>query len=306
MTVKTQKNMVLKRAYLPDGNNISLEEIFVNIGSQLPNHEDRVSQQTLLKSYVVGSITKDEDAGVYVRILCYENGSTGLINFVKSKETAEVEEHEAPENTAWLDDQILLYIKDNHIIGCNLGFRENFLALMISDFAKKSEAVNDDFLLNISDVANKDEVDKVNQIGVKEIDLGISNYLSSLDNLKNVSENPFTPILKKLFGMPNSKDELKKRASATAKIKLTRGGQFKKDEIPKDEWLTDIGNSVLTTGLDDYIIKLENGERISSSSLKINKTVRLNKQGNTFSFEDGKVETKAFYKELETKGSIEF
>lgn len=41
---------------------------------------------------------------IYVSVLCQDRGATGLINFEKSKETAEIEEHEAPENRAWLEN----------------------------------------------------------------------------------------------------------------------------------------------------------------------------------------------------------
>jgi hypothetical protein len=304
---KVFKTLVLKRCYLPDGFNSSLEKIVDGIKGRLPNHEDRVFRPELFKSYLIADITRrsNSESGIYVSILCQDKGATGLINFEKSKETAEVEEHEAPENRAWLENQILLYIVDNHVVCCNLGPRDNFLGTMIKDLAKKAEAVNDDFNFRISDVPNKTELERVNNIGVKEIDLSLTSYLSTFDNFRSATgSSGIMPVLERVFGQPDSISRLRKRASAKGSLKLTRGGKFKKDEIPKDEWLTDIGATIIEQDLEDYKILLEDGTAISSSNLKVMRSVKLNRHANTFSVDDAKIQTAAFYDELKNDGSL--
>ncbi len=304
---KVFKTLVLKRCYMPEGFNGSLEKILDGIKGKLPNHEDRVFKPELFKSYLIADIVKkaNSDKGVYVSVLCQDRGATGLINFEKSKETAEVEEHEAPENRAWLDNQILLYVVDNHVICCNLGPRDNFLGTMIMDLAKKADAVNDDFNFRIADVPNKTELERVNNIGVKEIDLSLTSYLSTFDNFKNTSiSSSVMPVLERVFGQPDETSRLKKRASAKGSLKLTRGGRFKRDEIPKDDWLTDIGATIIEQDLEDYKIWLEDGTAISSSNLKVMRSVKLNKHANTFSVDDAKIHTAAFYEELKSDGSL--
>ena len=262
--------MVLKRCYMPEGHNGSLEEIVTAIKEKLPNHADRIFRPELFKSYLIGNITPKENAdkGVFVSVLCQDKGTTGLINFEKSKESAEVEEHEAPENRAWLDNQILLYVVDNHLVCCNLGPRDNFVGTMLKDIAKAADAVNDDFNFTIADVPNKTELEKVNKIGVREIDLSLTSYLSTFDSFKNAPiSSKIMPVLERVFGEPDQASSLKKRASAKGRLFLTRGGKFKKEEIPKDDWLTDIGATVIEQDLDEYKIKLEDGTTISSSNL---------------------------------------
>ena len=304
---KINKSMVLKRCYMPEGHNGSLEEIVTAIKEKLPNHADRIFRPELFKSYLIGNITPKENAdkGVFVSVLCQDKGTTGLINFEKSKESAEVEEHEAPENRAWLDNQILLYVVDNHLVCCNLGPRDNFVGTMLKDIAKAADAVNDDFNFTIADVPNKTELEKVNKIGVREIDLSLTSYLSTFDSFKNAPiSSKIMPVLERVFGEPDQASSLKKRASAKGRLFLTRGGKFKKEEIPKDDWLTDIGATVIEQDLDEYKIKLEDGTTISSSNLKVMKSARLMRHGNTFSVDDAKLQTAAFFDELKSNGSL--
>lgn len=306
---KISKSMVLKRCYMPDGFNGSLEAILLAVKKNLPNHSDRIVNQSLLKSYLIGDITPNITAGkgVYVSVLCQDEGTTGLINFEKSKECAEVEEHEAPKNRAWLDNQILLHVVDNHLVCCNLGPRDNFLGIMLRDLAIKAEAVNDDFNFRISDVPNKTELERVNEIGVKEIDLSLTSYLSTFDGFRNTSvSSEVMPILERVFGQPDDTSSLKKRSSAKGRLLLSRGGRFQKEEIQKDDWLTDIGETVIKQDLDEYKIKLEDGTTISTSNLKVMKPVRLARHGNTFSVAEAKLQTETFFEELQSNGSLDW
>lgn len=306
MTQRKPKMLTLKRCYMPEGFNSTLETIIDAIKERFPNHEDRIFKPELFKSHVIGEIAKrsNPDKGVFVSVLCQNSGATGLINLGKSKETAEIEEYRAPENTAWGDNQILLYVVGNHIVCCNAGPRDGFLGTLLLDFAKKAEAVNDDCNFTIADVPNTAELERINRVGVKEVDLSLTSYLSTFENFKGVSESRIKPVLERVLGTVDSTSHLKKRASAKGRLRLTRGGSLKKEEISKDDWLTDIGATIIEQELEDYRLILEDGNVIASSRLKIMKSVRLREYGNTFSLDEARVQATNFYEELETNGSL--
>jgi hypothetical protein len=79
------------------------------------------------------------------------------------------------------------------------------------------------------------------------------------------------------------------------KLQLRRG-KFSKDEVKRDEWLTMIGEEILTAGSSDsYTIVLENGRKISNKQLRKSQSVKLRRYANSFSYEHAKQALIQFY-----------
>ena len=301
---KTRKTLVFKRCYTPEGTNISLQDILDNIKLNAPNHIDRTYKVDLLKEYIIADIDSDvtdPNNGRYIRLCCQDRGATGLIDLHSSEERASVDEYHAPDNRGWLENEMLLYVVNNNIIGCNVGSKDKFLGAMINRIAQTSKVTNDDFSMRISDVPNKTEISRINEIGVKEIDLSLTSYLASLDDLTSNQNLP--AIIEGILGVPSNKKGLHKRSATSGRLKLTRG-KFKPDEVKKDEWLTNIGEIIVEDNMNDYKILLDDGNTISSDTLKVSKPVNLNRYANSFSQAHAREELKQYYSELKDNGSL--
>jgi len=306
MQGKIQKSLVLKRCYVPDGSNISLEKVVEQIKGALPNHKERVFGDDLLKSYIIAYMQPDTQRGkgVYVGIYRQDIGATGLIDYSSSSEDAGVEEFKVPENRAWLDTEIVLYIVDNHILACNLSGKDKLLSKIFLEIAKRADIIRDDFVIDITDVPNTPELGRINKVGVKNIELNLTSYLSSIEEfaLKSQSSS-VAQFFEKLLGAPSSLEDVQKRAATKGKLLLSRG-KFSKEEINKDEWLTSIGGKIVDENLDDYTLTLEDGSKVSTKSLKVSKLVQLNKHANSFSREYAHLTLSAYYDELLDNGSL--
>lgn len=92
--------------------------------------------------------------------------------------------------------------------------------------------------------------------------------------------------------------EVKRRANAIGKIVLKRG-RFEKDEVRKDDWLTDIGVELADAdAVDRFTLTLEDGTKVSNSMLRKSKIVLLPRHANSFSFDHAKKALEQYYKDL--------
>lgn len=303
---KMQKNLVLKKCYLPDGANVSFEQVIEGIRLSLPTPKERLYKADLLRTYYIADIIKNprKDKGTFVRITGHDEGKIGLIDFGDNQDTLTVEEHVAPDRKGWLSEEIVLYVVDNHVVACNIGLKDNLVSQMLLDIARKSKAVNDDFYLRVSDVPNLTEIDRLNQVGVKYVDFNLTSYLASMSTLSaNTLKDKGLSVLQSLFCVPDEVSRVKKRASMTGRMMLSRG-RFSKDEVQKDQWLTEIGAKIASDGFDDYTIILEDGTKISTSKLKVSKPIKLKRYANSYSCDEANKEVEQYYEELKLNGSL--
>lgn len=301
------KNLVLKKCYFPLGFNGSMENIVQGISEKLPNHLDRrFNSGDLFRESVVADIEKCTH-GLFVEIQTYDKGATGLVNFSDNAEKANIEEFHAPENKEFLHTHIMLLVVKDHIIACGLGNRDASLKNLFDDLGRKSGGLSEDVTFRIDDVPNKTELEKASAIGVKAIDLNLNSYLASFEEFKYDSNvRNMAQVIQKVLGSPDDESGLRKRASATGRLILKRGKKFKKEEIPKDEWLTDIAETVIDSSFDEYTIELEDGTKISTSKLKVQKPVRLKRFGNTVDSAEMKAAILKYYGELTENGALDW
>lgn len=303
MSGKVKKQLVLKRCFNPFGSNISLESVIIEIERAFPKNEDRMASIDLFRSQIVSYVKKPNNggSGIFIGFCVQDKSATGLVDTITSTNEVGVEEYNAPENKAWLDSEVILYVVENHVIACNIGNKEKAITQLLTDLARKGNILGDQKHIVLSDVPNKLTIENVNKIGVKRIDLDISSYLTSLDYIKPKKATP--SFLKSIFSSPTSIAEVRRRNETTARVYLKRG-KFKKEEVRKDEWLTMIGTEIIKEEPKDYTITLEDGSKIGTSTLHVSKSVDLNRHGNSFNREHSHLELINYYAELNSSGKL--
>jgi len=112
-------------------------------------------------------------------------------------------------------------------------------------------------------------------------------------------------VLRTLLVQPASNAGIKKRQNARGRLKLSRG-RFLKDEIKKDEWLTEVGKEIVKSDLDEaYRITLEDGRSLTNTNLKMIKKVKVRRFANTVSYEHMQSQMHNFWLELHRMGVFE-
>jgi hypothetical protein len=299
-----EKTLSLQRAYFMEGYNSTLEALLTSLAKRLPKISDRIAEVDLLTRHLMASISPvkgSEGEGVLVRVLEFEKGAIGVINLETTDDDAVVEEFSHPSNRDFLKDEIVFYVVRNHIVACNLRNKGGTLAGDILSLAAKAGLMEQDASLRIADVPDSVTVKKLLDVGVRKVDFSVTSYIENLDfgEKKTIGHN----VLNMIFGSPPDKKRVTARASTVARISLSRG-RFLKDEIQKDEWLTQVGNTIMEEQNDDFRIILEDNTEISNSKLKKSKRVKLKRHANSFMFESAKFELLEYYKELVKDGSL--
>ena len=306
MTAKI-KTLILKNCHFYAGYNGTLEEVFRQMIASLPNHDDRVYQVDMLKKLRVATVDDILGGGVFVRIVALDENPVGLVNLKKSTSTLGVDEHAPPTDHQWLNEDIMLYVHNNSIISCGLGSKDRLLENLVYQISVNAEVLGKDTKFLISDVANKNEIEKINRIGVKSIDFSITSYLNSLGGIQTA--NPLSTLamdaLEAVFGVVNDKNALEKRSNIEGRLVLTRKGKFQNDEIPKSEWMQRVGTAIVNQDDSEYTITLEDGTKISTNKLKITRSVKIKSFANTVCPERTKYELQQFHGDLLKDGTID-
>jgi hypothetical protein len=298
-------SITVKKAYFENGFNHSMEDIIREINIKLPDKQERTYDEDLFIKYEIGQIEILSDMeGAFVRIHSSESDTIALVDQEERSAKNILEEHSPPEKKRFLKCEIFLYINSNHILACNLNNRDTLFKNIIHNVAEKAKIVDSHFKFIISNIPNKTELARIQQVGVKKIDFGISGYLANMDEKVGFFDGKFNKLLSHLFETPDANGP-KKRTNTLARLTLTRG-KFKKDEIEKDEWVTEIGEIVAESDIDDYTITLEDGTKISTKNLTTSKKCNITKHANTLDYDSVKEELTAYYKELKKTGQLDW
>lgn len=297
------KTLSLQRAYFNEGFNGTLETVLRNSYGNLPSAKDRIVEIDLFASQLFAGIeSTNEDDGVFVRLLEFEQGAIGVINLDTTDNNAAVEEFFHPNKQDFLKEEIVFYVVRNHIVACNLKNKHGTLAGNVLQLAHRADVLGDDVRMKIADVPDRTTLERIEEVGVREVDFSITSFMESLDI--STKQQAGSRIMQMILGMPAGQTTLKKRANAIGRMVLKRG-HFEKEEVHKDQWLTNIGKELMIAGSSDrFTIVLEDKTKVSNSMLRKSKVANLKRHANSFSFEHAKMELRAYYRELASDGSL--
>ncbi|WP_421702675.1 hypothetical protein [Aliiroseovarius sp.] len=297
------KTLSLQRAYFNEGFNGTLENTLRSAFLKLPKAQDRIVELDLLSNQLFASFEEARSGeGVFVRALEFEQGAIGVINLDTTDNSAAVEEFFHPNRQDFLKDEMVLYVVRDHIVACNLKNKHGTLAGSVLQLAHKADVLGQDVRMRIADVPDATTLERIQEVGVREVDFSITSFMESLDI--STGQQAGTRVMRMIFGLPSQKQVLRKRANAIGRMVLKRG-RFKKDEVQKDQWLTDIGKELMIAGSSEsFKIVLEDKTTVSNSMLKKTQSVRLPRHANSFSFERAKMELANWYEKLRNDGSL--
>lgn len=303
MVATRSKTLSLLRAYFNEGYNGSLEEVLRRSFARLPSAQDRIVPIDLISNQFFAGIEESRTGkGVFVRLLEFEQGAIGVVNLDTEDHAAAVEEFFHPDKRDFLKDEMVCYVVDDHIIACNLKNKSGTFCANVLEFARKTETIGEDVRMRIADVPDKTTLHQLSEIGVKEVDFSISSFFESLEI--DTRRQAGTRIMSMILGVSSNDTGTRHRANALGKMVLRRG-RFEKDEVQKDDWLTEIGTELMVAGsVEKYTITLEDGTKVSNASLKKSRSVKLKRHANSFSFESAKAELENFYRELVSDGAL--
>lgn len=298
------KRLSLHRAYFNEGFNGTIENTLRELFSRLSSAKERIVDIDMFSSQGFVSIEDSEKTGgVLVRVLSFEQGAMGVINFETTDFRQAVEEFYHPDKKDFLKDEVVFLARRDHVVACNLGNKSGTLASGVIQLAQRGEFLSSDVHMRIADVPDKTTLDRINRVGVREVDFSITSFMESLDI--STSGQVGGRVIRMIFGVPMDNATVRKRANAVGRMILKRG-HFSADEIKKDEWLTSVGEEIVVADSSErYSITLEDGAKISNSKMKISKVAKLKRHANSYDYESAKLHLENYFNELSDRGSLD-
>lgn len=295
------KTLILKRAYFTGDYGSTLEGFLRSLFQRNAKARDRIIKVDLLKSLVFAGISdKTSVDGIFVRLFEFEYGGTGAINFESTNTSAGIEEVLPPKDQEFLISDIVLLVQGNNVIASGMANKNRTFSRCVCEIGAELGLLGKAVHLQIEDVPNQVTLEELHEYGVAKIDFGITDYLASLPDFRSKGAK----FLETLLAQPSDLKKIRKRAATVGRVSLSRG-RFRKDEIEKDEWLTEVGAEIVESDIKEtYTIKLENGKVLTNSNLKLQKTVKVKRYANTVHYDQLEREMAVFQNELIRDGIL--
>lgn len=291
--------LTLQNAFLPDGEVRTLEELVVQYFAKASALRERISNVDMFSQMVFSAAeARPQNQGLYLRAYIIENHAMGMIDVESADARGDLLEALPPAGHKFLKREIVLYIIGNQVISYGMTRINGQFSRLLTDALVGLGVVQG--AIRIEDTPRRTTLDELKRVGVRSIDLSITDYMESLPQARDLPE-----VLKAIFAAPMDPDEAVKRAKSVGRVKLSRGRVLKKEKIDfeRDEYLTSIGERVfLSEGDDDYTITLENDRVLHPRNFKISKTYEVPKYANSVSFPHLKEALANFGRELTVQG----
>jgi len=191
MNTRKNKKLYYLRAKWDNQGKVTLESLLREAHKTMLTTGDRIFASS--PGEIKGAHVKDTEDRMFFHIASYVPGEpTSTIDKDRTAQRATITVEPAPDGKDFLDGDIFVLVKDNHVIICPSRARENvarnYFSSVLLKFDKKNEASS----LELCKVANSNKLNMLEKEGVKEIILDTSLYEASLMQLNKKHEKVST------------------------------------------------------------------------------------------------------------------
>lgn len=215
---------------------------------------------------------------------------------------------EPPEGKDYLDNAILLYVKENHVLSCGDAPLKTAAEYMRKIF--RSNDMDDAESFDLVNMADASVVNMIREHGVKSVALNAGLYQSAVEYAEDSTSQRkviYHRLAQNFLDYFSNDEELKEyteQENLTVQLILSfdrrsKGGKIGQERIKK------IAEKTYSDDSDEgFKITTFNNEVISSDSIKLRKKVKMAKLGKTIPYEDGWLELAKYLEELTNSGAL--
>ena len=312
------KKFYYRRAKWDDQGKQSLESLLIYAHQILGT----VGKRTFDVNYgteIRGASFKD-DGGLYLQIASYVPGeSTSIIDKSKRAKQSNVTAQIAPDGKDYLDGEVFVYIKDNHVILCPSGVRETVVEIYIGHILRAIEKKEIAKTFELDKVAKTNKLRMIKDEGVKEIDLNTSLYEASLIHMDQ--KNPKVSGLKKvmadqlssIFSKDKDLKDITEKENLNVKVTIKFDGMEARRNSKDPEFGT-AGKKRLEKTAEQVIAEFDKehengfvivtgaGNRITSDEIRVSDSFRVETLGKSLSKSAAWTKLKEYHDRLNADG----
>ena len=217
------------------------------------------------------------------------------------------------ENWDYLDKDSMALLSDNHLLCVSPnGFPQaslvNYLRRLMEESGQKGADIPKEFLkFNLTQIANADITEQIQQEGIKKIDLNMGQFRATTDS--QIDDRPET-ITKKLGRVlwdelvtgEQDRRMIEEADNVSAKLVITLDSR-KPGLKPED--LADIATEISSEEEDAASFVTGKGNKIKQGELLMTKTVKLSRADKTVSYNEAWEQMEEFLLEMSQSGKLE-
>jgi hypothetical protein len=312
------KKFYYRRAKWDGQGKQSLEQILLEAHEVL----DTVGKRTFEASSgaeIRGASFKD-DEGLYLQIASYVPGeATSIIDKSKRSKQSSITAQAAPDGKDYLDGEVFVYIKDNHVILCPSGVRETVVETYIWHILTAVKKIDIAKTFELDKVAKANKLRMIKEEGVKEIDLNTSLYEASLIHMdknnpkvggwKKAMANQLSAVFSKDKGLKEITEKENLNVKITIKFDGAEARKHSKDpDFGKagKKRLERTAEQVLSEFDSDeengFVIVTGAGNRITSDEIRVSESFRIEILGKSLSKKATWTKLKEYHDKLDADG----
>ena len=309
--VKMKNRTILyRRAVWFDDSITSLQEYMIAA------HEHLNTTQKKTFPYADGEIqglhTKSDESGFFLQVAFYTpQQPTSIVPFPSSAEQYALASPEPPpDNYNYMSGDIFFLVKNNHIVLCPSGLRENVAVSYIKEILKRLHS--DDIVdkLTVEPVANLDKLEIIKAEGVKRVTLNASLYEASMNyasrnTAKSKISSGIANEIKSLFTKDPEYSSIDEKENLSVKLEISFDSRKKHGELGQKR-IDKIANMLISEDEDQgFAILTSTGKRMTAKEIRIRERCNLPSYGNSVERSSAYRALKDYLNKLQTTGLLE-
>lgn len=318
MNERKNRKLYYRRATWDKQGKTSLETLLKEAHETLTTTGHRTFQTSL--GEIKGARVSNSDKGLLLQIASYVPGeATSTIDKSKIAKNATVSAEPAPQGKDYLDGDIFVLVKENHVILCPSGAREsvaiNYFHHVLNKMGKQKVTAT----LELGKIAKTSKINMIHEEGVKAIILHSSLYEASLMEIdaKTPTVSGFKALIAQQMERIFAKDPALKEISESENLNINLEIRFDGKEVQKkhkNPKFGEIGRQRLMKAservLDEYqpndeesfVIVTGANNQITADEVRVSDTVSIAALGKSLSHTDAWEKLSKYYDQLKASG----
>lgn len=277
-----------------------LEKLLRKAWEAYPDQRERTISRSIDKRLTVGFKFKDGGKRGYAIycVHCVDGQAVGVVP-MNPLGDADIGERDPDKDENYLNSDFMALIRGDHVISIGAGRNASALRdFLASLFQKKKIKDENAYFFQFVHAAHPDKIKLIEEHGVKGIKLNVGieeAFYSKITKLAHI-KNQAIQFICDLIGGELKDDDIEKYGNATFSLYVdARKGSL----APLESKIKALANSEEGA---EFSIHLRNKQVITSSEIKIRKTINLEKKANSVSFEGACGEMFGYMDELIESG----
>lgn len=322
MKGKKTKRLYYRRATWAEQGKDSLQELLTACHDLLPTTGQRT--YPTVSGEVKGARYQNSPDGLFLQIASYvPDEPTSTIEKNKDTATATIQAERAPTGRDYLDGDIFVLVKGNHVVLCPSGAREGTAIQYIRNILNQTGHRDISMTFELEKIAKTSKINMIREEGVSEILLQSSLYDASLKQLDaehpKVLELPATVAqqLRQVFAKDPALKDISEAENLNVSLSIKFDGKEGRKKVHKNSQFGVIGHKRLYEVSADVLEQYEvddsesftivtgAGNRITADEVRVSDSMQIETLGKSLSYDDAREKIRAYLDRLKLSGILE-